>query len=183
MSTLGIAALVVAAIWVAALSLVVVLLVRQVGLLTLRADQADAGPSLDGLSVGSEVPEVLRPIVADAPGLVHLLVLGSDCGPCRALVEGVRDREVLADVIAVVTGDPARALAVAEELPGTFASVLPPRAEAIQASLNLQTTPFLFAIDSNVIVDKTTVKGVDHFISKVTPPAPLDPTIIEVTNA
>jgi len=59
MSALAIAALVLVCVWLGVLTLVVVLLVRQIGLLTVRLSVADRALSVDndGPEVGSSVPE------------------------------------------------------------------------------------------------------------------------------
>ena len=67
MSALAIAALVLVCLWLGVLTLVVVLLVRQIGLLTVRLSVSGQVSSLDddGPEVGSAVPEHVASVLLD----------------------------------------------------------------------------------------------------------------------
>ena len=67
MSARAIAALVLVCIWLGVLTLVLVLLVRQVGLLTVRLSVAGEAASLDndGPEIGSSVPEDVAVVLPD----------------------------------------------------------------------------------------------------------------------
>lgn len=91
MSDLGMVAVVVAGVWLGALTLVVILTVRQIALLTARLDHAATlapSPSYsladEGPKIGSRIEEtVLRWVPELAAPKAHLLLLSSTCGPCR----------------------------------------------------------------------------------------------------
>jgi Na+/H+ antiporter NhaB len=72
MSAPAVAALVLVCAWLGALTLIVVLLVRQIGLLTVRLNVASQALSLDddGPEVGSSVPEEVASVL---PGLERVL--------------------------------------------------------------------------------------------------------------
>ena len=87
MSALAIAALVLVCIWLGVLTLVVVLLVRQVGLLTVRLSTAAQTISLDDdrPEVGSGLPEDVAELMPeDEPA--YLGIISAGCDPCRGLL-------------------------------------------------------------------------------------------------
>ena len=67
MSALAIAALVLVCAWLGVLTFVVMLLVRQVGLLTVRFSMATQAMSLDddGPDIGSSLPEDVAEVILD----------------------------------------------------------------------------------------------------------------------
>ncbi len=89
MSALAIAALVLVCIWLGVLTLVVVLLVRQIGLLTVRLSVASQAFSLDddGPEVGIDLPEEVTSVLPELKeGRAYLLLISAGCTPCRELV-------------------------------------------------------------------------------------------------
>src|SRR5918993_3054717 len=95
MSALAIAALVLVCIWLGVLTLVVVLLVRQIGLLTVRLSVAGEATSLDndGPEIGSSVPEDVAVVLPDqAEEHAYLLLISSTCLPCWELVSDLGQR-------------------------------------------------------------------------------------------
>ena len=71
MSGLAIAALTLVCVWLAVLTLAVVLLVRQIGLLTVRLSLANQAISLeeeDGLAAGEPIPEEVLAAVPELGG-------------------------------------------------------------------------------------------------------------------
>jgi hypothetical protein len=91
MSGPGLVVIVLASVWLGVLSLVVVLLVRQIGLLTLRFDQVDLAdppfkPEGDGPELGDAVPpDVIAALPELATEPTYLLLLSATCTSCREL--------------------------------------------------------------------------------------------------
>jgi hypothetical protein len=160
MSALGALALALAAVWIAVLSVVSALLVRQVALLSERMDPAY---SLDGLTVGRRIPKSLADLLPNSSGSV--LVLGSGCAPCLELVNDLREVNVEHPVVAIVEGDPALAATLVERLPSEVRAVTGEEADRAYTELDLQTTPFMFSVDRRQIVFKTPLKGAEDFLS------------------
>jgi hypothetical protein len=159
MSALGTTALVLAAAWIGALSILVALLVRQVALLTHRLDPDYA---LDGLPRGRRVPGSLAESLPDGSGSV--LVLGAGCGPCRKLARELQELAIdHYPIVAVVEGDEAAASALAAVLPSGIRTVTGEEGNRMYSRLQLETTPFAFFVEQRQIVEKAVLRGAEHF--------------------
>lgn len=178
MSGLAIIALALAVAWLAGLTLVLVLAIRQVGLLTLRLDQAQpigghpmaVGPyhdtANDGLALGTPLPDaVLATLPALATGTHYLLLLSSTCGPCRDLAgELTRGRFVAPrGMVALVPGPVELADGLAALLPPGIAVVRDPEAATLsRQELQLQSTPFAMQFDDGVVSGKAYLHSADE---------------------
>lgn len=168
-SGLDLVVAVAATVWMGLLSLVVVLLVRQVGLLTVRLDRSGdvAAPVDDGLEIGSAVPEPVAHALDSAEHeLQYVVVLGAICAPCRELAADLgRTQIVDADspVVFLISGG-------SEELADDLSKLLPagtqvlrdPLATEIVNDLRVQTTPFVFEITDARIAGKAALRGATH---------------------
>jgi hypothetical protein len=164
MSPLELTALVVVAAWLAALTLLGLLLVRQVGLMTVRLDRDlhGAAPVEDGLAVGDPIPEPIRSWLDGRGGPQFILVLGAVCGPCRELAEDLDGRAIGSPVLAVISGNPGSARRLQEALPAAIPSMLDPAAHAAVRALGISTTPFVFEVRGERIAAKAALRGADH---------------------
>src|SRR5829696_5342149 len=122
MSGLAVTALVLACVWLGILTLVVVLLVRQIGLLTVRLSvvgQAQAfSPANDGPEVGSNVPEEVASALPDVGGeRAYVVLISANCTPCRELVAGIHQHDFEQTIVALVPGR--------EELADELVALLP----------------------------------------------------------
>jgi hypothetical protein len=158
MSGLAIAALLLACAWLGVLTLVVVLLVRQVGLLSVRLSSASQLPSLDddGPEIGSSVPQE---VAAELPELEgersYLLLVAATCTPCRELIADIGERHFEQTVTALVAGREEEA----EELVGFLPScgirpVVDPEATLLARKLGIRSTPFIVEVKRGTITRK-----------------------------
>ena len=155
MSALAIAALVLVCVWLGVLTLVVVLLVRQIGLLTVRLSVADRALSVDndGPEVGSSVPEdVALPDLEEERA--YLLLFSAGCTPCRELVADLGDRRFEQNIVALVPGSEEQASELAALLPPGIRAVLDPEASSLAESLKIQSTPFALEVERGTITRK-----------------------------
>ena len=155
MSALAIAALVLVCIWLGVLTLVVVLLVRQIGLLTVRLSVADRALSVDndGPEVGSSVPEeVALPDLEEERA--YLLLISAGCTPCRELVADLGDRRFEQNIVALVPGSEEQASELAALLPPGIRAVLDPEATSLAESLEIQSTPFALEVERGTVTRK-----------------------------
>lgn len=161
MSALAIAALVLVCIWLGALTLVVVLLVRQIGLLTVRLSIASQTISLDddGPEVGSDVPEDVASVLPDHEEPAYLLLISAGCDPCRELVADLGGRHFEQDIVALVPGREEQASELAVLLPSGMQVVLDPKATMLAESLELEATPFALEIGGRTVTRKTHLHG------------------------
>jgi len=155
MSALAIAALVLVCVWLGVLTLVVVLLVRQIGLLTVRLSVADRALSVDndGPEVGSSVPEdVALPDLEEERA--YLLLISAGCTPCRELVADLGDRRFEQNIVALVPGSEEQASELAALLPPGIRAVLDPEATSLAESLKIQSTPFALEVERGTVTRK-----------------------------
>ncbi len=159
MSALAIAALVLVCIWLGVLTLVVVLLVRQIGLLTVRLSVASQAFSLDndGPEVGSSIPEEVTSVVPELmEERAFLLLISSSCTPCRELVSDLQgERHFEQKVVALVPGHEEPAREMAALLPSGIRVVLDPDAARLAEALELESTPFALEVERGTVARKT----------------------------
>src|SRR5918998_2096090 len=157
MSALAIAALVLACVWLGVLTLVVVLLVRQVGLLTVRLSVGGEATPLDndGPEVGSSVPEGVAAVLPDqAEEHAYLLLVSSTCTPCWELVADLGERRFEQNIVALVPGHGEKAGELAALLPSGIQVVLDPEATRLAGALQLESTPFVLEVDHRTVTRK-----------------------------
>ncbi len=181
--------LIVFGVWLAALTLVTGLTVRQIALLTLRlsmwADQntdqmePTSVPSFwldnDGPEVGSQIPvEVVKQLPELERERIYILLLSSTCTPCRKVaIEVAKHRfDPSTSIMALVPGPEDLANALIEILPPEIHTIRNPVAVSIAQSLNIKSTPFALAIENGIVVKKAYMhRSTDfsHFVEEKVP--------------
>lgn len=168
MSGLEIVALIGVGIWLGLLTLVVLLIIRQVGLLTIRLEsppqQFDA--SADGLAIGMRIPEdVTRAIPDVLTGPAYLLVISASCAPCRALAADLQlhplDSETARRVTILVSGRESLADEITQLFPKEMQYIRDPDATGLVRSLGIQSSPFAVVAESGKITDKAYIQRSD----------------------
>src|ERR671917_1090416 len=157
MSTLAVAALVLVCVWLGVLTLVAVLLVRQVGLLTVRLSAAGQALAVenDGPEVGSNIPEDVASALPDLEAeRAYLLLISAGCTPCRELVADIGDRSFEQKIVALVPGDEKQGSELASLLPSGIRAVLDPEAASLAEALKLQSTPFALELECGKVTRK-----------------------------
>ena len=160
MSALEIAALVLVCAWLGILTFVVMLLVRQVGLLTVRLSTAAQTMSLDddGPEVGSSLPEDVAEVMPDGER-AYLLLISAGCDPCRELVADLDGHRFEQNIVALVPGRQEQAAELAALLPSGMKVVLDPEATELTESLDLESTPFALEVESGTVIRKVHLYG------------------------
>lgn len=163
MNGLEIAALVAATIWLSVLTLLFLVLVRQVGLVTAWARRSASAATIgdDGIEIGVDVP---APAVEVAPQLedefAYLLFLAGNCQPCREFADDAGNSEEVAQiqnsarVVATVQGGGAQADEVARMLPGWMDVVQEPGAAKIAKSFEVQATPMIYEVSGGKVTGR-----------------------------
>jgi hypothetical protein len=157
MSALAITALVLVCAWLGILTLVVVLLVRQIGLLTVRLSVASQALSLDddGPEVGSSVPEDVASVLANSEEeKAYLLLISAGCTPCRELVSDLGEHRFEQNIVALVPGREELATELAALLPYGVRAVLDPEATRLAEVLKLESTPFALEVERGTVTKK-----------------------------
>ena len=158
MSVLAVTALVLVCVWLGVLTLVAVLLVRQIGLLTVRLSVASQTLSLDddGPEVGSSVPEDVASVLSDLEeDRGYLVLISAGCTPCRELVVDLGEHSFEQKVLALVPGREEQASELAALLPSGIRVVLDPEATELAESLGLESTPFAIEVEGGTVTRKT----------------------------
>jgi hypothetical protein len=160
MSALAIVALVLVCAWLGILTFVVMLLVRQVGLLTVRFSMATQAMSLDddGPEIGSSLPEDVAEVMPEGER-AYLLLISAGCDPCRELVAELDGHRFEQKVVALVPGRQEQAAELAALLPPDIRVVLDPEATDLAESLGLESTPFALEVESATVIRKVHLYG------------------------
>jgi hypothetical protein len=160
MSALAIAALVLVCLGLGVLTFVVMLLVRQVGLLTVRVSVATQAMSLDddGPEIGSSLPEDVAEVLPQRER-AYLLLVSAGCDPCRELVADLDGHRFEQDVVALVPGRQEQAGELASLLPSGIKVVLDPEATQLTESLDLESTPFVLEAEGGTVTRKVHLFG------------------------
>jgi len=150
------ALVVVLALWLGVLTLVVVLLVRQLSLLTVRLSFAApyVAADADGLDIGSPVPSSLNEQVALDGEPRTLLFLSATCAPCREIASALSSKGVGDGVLAVIAGDPESAGAVSTLLPSSVETVVDPEATQVARALQVTSVPFGLRVEHGIVSAK-----------------------------
>lgn len=168
MTGIGVGALVAVAVWLALLTLGLILCIRELTLLRIRVDR---GPEFsvddDGLSIGEAVPPDVLEVIPQHTRHPFILLLSATCGPCRELAESLGATDIGNDVIVLVPGREELAEGMVSMLPEELEIVRDPKAVELARSLRVQSTPFLFAIADGVVESKKYVRSVDDFLQFV----------------
>lgn len=153
MTGLELTAVIAIAVWLAALSFVVVLVTRQLGLVTVRlslvaphAPADEAGPE-----VGSAVPSEAGALIGRDGQPTVLLLLSATCDSCRSLASRLGEREVDVNTVALVAGRQPLASGIGELLPSGIDTRFDPEASQIAQRLGLEMVPFGVRIDAGIV--------------------------------
>jgi hypothetical protein len=177
-SGLELAALIAAAVWLGVLTFLVVLLVRQLSLITAWAQEQGPGSgsgSAEGIEIGAEVPEsaldVLPPLRA---GLSYVVFLAGNCQPCRELaLEASRSPDFAAlrdevPVAAVVRGSGAPSDEIERLLPSWVQVVRGDEAELLTRSFEVAQTPSVMEVERGNVTGRAVAGyGLINFLNLV----------------
>lgn len=167
MSDVEVVAVTVLAAWMALLTLACLLLVRQLGLITVRLDRDNAGPAPvdDGPDVGAAVPAEVSVLLPDRDtGPIFALVLSAVCAPCRQVATGLAELSSGSPLVALVTGRSDAANDLASLLPADVPRVVGAQAENAVRALALNTTPFVVEIRQKHVAAKAAIRDPEHLI-------------------
>lgn len=167
MSGLALVALVAAAIWLGFLTLVMILLVRQVAVLTARFELGlpRFSPAADGLEIGRDAPQSVMEAIPEARSEVaYVLLTSATCGPCRELVPELARHHADEKVVALLAGPDALADGLAALFPPWIQIIRDPLATALAKSLEIQSTPFAMEIEDGRISGKAYLYSVSDLL-------------------
>lgn len=177
MNGLEIAALVAVGVWMSVLTLLFLVMIRQVSLVTAWARRSGSAASLadDGIEIGVVVPDEAAetaPVLRDQHAFI--LFLEGDCQPCREFALDAGQSEEVARlqgrsaVVASVQGKGAQADEVARMLPDWVEVVQEPGAATIAKSFEVQATPMIYEVDEGKVAGRAVAGyGLSDFLNLV----------------
>ena len=177
---------VIASVWLGILTVVVLLLVRQTAILTVRQQVSSSAIGRlddDGLAVGSLAPSGVLDILPPTPATI--LVLSSTCAPCRDFAGKLRKAKLdeRSPLIALVAGRTEVATALIALLPPSVRVIQDPQASQFANELSTSSTPFGMAFANGTLVAKRFLHDVDDLRSLVDPQLMVPATRAEVARA
>lgn len=176
MSGLGVAALIAAGIWLGVLTFVVVLLVRQLALISAWAqEQAPGGSRAEGIDIGAEVPTAALDVLpAMQEGLCYVLFLDGNCQPCRELaLEAGRspDFAALRDSIPIgasVRGSGAPSDEIERLLPSWVSVIRSEEADLLAKNFEVAQTPCIMEVERGRVTGRAIAGyGLINFLNLV----------------
>lgn len=169
MSSLWVVTLALVGTWLGVLTLVIILLVRQIGLLTLRLQTTEPVFSFaqDGPDIGSEVPADVLAVLPDLGyEITYIVILSATCGPCREFASDLTTSALKGRTVAVLAGRVELADGFEALLPPGVAVVRDPEA-AVAANLHVESTPFALEIDHGMVTGKAYLRQVSDLAALI----------------
>lgn len=157
MRGLEVAALVAVAVWLGVLTCGVLLVVRQVSLLTVRLSFAapHVNADDDGQPVGSAVSEPIQALFTGTHDRGTLALLTGTCGSCRELAQSVSARLTDDALVFLIAGEQDLAQEVGRLLPDSARRIFDPEATQIANALQIMSSPFGLSVERGVVTAKT----------------------------
>lgn len=141
--------------WLSVLTLASLLNIRQVAILTVRADNASAvNMNEDGMPLGLEVPLEVVAAVPETRRAAVVVLMSSTCGPCREVAATMDGLSIPDPVTVLLTGDPDQRAVVAALLPASVSIVDDPAAARLAELLQIKSSPFAMRIAEGIVVGK-----------------------------
>jgi len=174
MSGLGIAALTMAVVWLAVLSFALILLVRQLGIVTNWAQQVTERRD-DGLEIGEGVSKRALEVLPEmGDKLTYVVFLDGQCQPCREFaLEAGRSAEIAAlegkiTMSAVVTGTGAQAKELERLLPDWVHAARGSDADAVKKDFKVIQTPAVYEVEKGNVTGRAVAGyGLINFLNLV----------------
>jgi hypothetical protein len=156
MTTLELLLTVLITVWMGLLTLVVVLLVRQMSLLTVRVSAASNRAELenDGPAIGSQLHERIRATVNGAGVPTLIMVMSATCKPCHDLVDSIDPRSWPTQTLAVITGPDGSAGDLARQMPANARLLTGNEARDAAGLLAISSLPFGLLVQDGMVFDK-----------------------------
>ena len=155
-------------IWLVTLTIVMILAVRQIGLLSIKlATPGGVSPlTFDGPEVNSPIPQEVIAILPEVRWERRvLLVASSSCMPCRELMADLSQRTVPDNFIILLAGGEQTANAMAELFPATTRVVRDPQAGQVADLLRVHSTPFAVELTMGRITGKRYIRDLGDILA------------------
>jgi hypothetical protein len=152
MPAIEVAAIIAVAVWLAVMTVMMLLVFRQVSLITAWMQQRSPGEG--GLDAGAEVPDDALALMPELrENLGYVLFLAGNCSPCREFaLDAARSETILgfrenAKYLAAVAGDGRQAEEIAGLLPDWVRVVRGDDAQLIKDQFDVRATPAVYEVE------------------------------------
>jgi hypothetical protein len=154
------------AVWLGAISVAVLLVIRQISLLTVRLGYVSPHTVTDdhGPAIGSAVPAQASELLGLNGEGRAVVFLSSTCGPCRDFATGASPNHLGDDTSVLISGREELALGVAALLPSGTEPLLDPTSREIAAALGVEMVPFALYISDGRIRGKSYLRDPDELV-------------------
>lgn len=169
MSKFELVALVAASIWLGVITIVLLMMIRQISLLTLRISRTSQAVPIveddfsiadDGPQVDSAIPNEATTILPELHrGETILLLVAATCRGCRELAADLSKSHVEFTIMAMVPGPPELADAVVGLLPSGMQVMRDPEATRLADALSIQSTPFAVVLKEGKVTAKSYISN------------------------
>lgn len=164
MSGLELTAVVLVALWLGVLTLVVLVLVRQVAIIDARRHLTPniGAHSEVGPLIGARLPDEASSALGDLDGeLAYLLFLSPTCGPCIEIASQLSRVTSPQPVLSLFAGLDATAEGFRALFPPTARVIRDPEASRIAQALQIPSAPFALQIESGLLTGRARLRDVD----------------------
>lgn len=186
MNGLEITALIVVASWLGVLSLVLILVIRQVSLLDIQIGESGLSfhPPQEGLSIGAPLPDGVRQVLPDTSEKpVHLLLLSTTCSLCNQLSVALQDQIFhKVEIVVLITGQNDLAQAMSSGWPPNIRAIHNPEAAKIAQLLKVRSIPFVMKLEHGTVVDKDYVRNSTSLLNAFSSSTAVDSNVISVSK-
>lgn len=162
MTSVQVVVIVLVAAWLALLSLAVLLLVRQLGLIVSGMSVSGALTE-DGAPIGSPVPKEAKQALPRLDReLTYLMFVSGSCAACGVVLSELQERGFEDERLHVVlAGDDGATNRLAASIPPDLTVVRGPEALAITQALRVRSTPFALQLENGIVTGKAVLRGAD----------------------
>lgn len=162
MSALAALAAVALGAWLVVLTVVLLLVVRQLALVTYRVEHLGGNVApRDGLPLAASLPREVTSAIPEAEWQrTYVLLTSSSCAPCQQLIPQLNRLDVRAAVVALLPGRGPAAEQMEREFPDWARVIRDPEATALARVLDIDRTPFAFELANGMVTAKTYVHSV-----------------------
>lgn len=163
MSGLEVVALMVVALWLGVLTVVVLVLVRQVAIIDVRPQlEAQSAQPEVGLLIGTKVPPDAAAALGELNGgPVFLLFLSPTCRPCIEIASEISRQSFRWPILALFAGTGDIAADFQALFPPTVHVIRDPAATSVAEGLEVRGAPFALQIENGVLTGKARLRGVE----------------------
>jgi hypothetical protein len=163
---------IVLSVWVLALTAVVVLLARQLAIVSFRIIRSDKVNSVDlsedGPELGTEISQAWLTSLGIDNGAT-VVVLSATCATCREVVDGLQGLEPVSNLVFLLSGGGEIADSMSDRLSSVAGvTVVQDRmAEAFAEEFGIKSVPFALTVENGHVVSKGYVYNAGAFLGAV----------------